>query len=172
MKLQIRGCRNISVQSLDIHCLTAWEKLTVTQTQSSILESTSMPSFPLAHHSAVYTPSSSPSGISRRWKWRRSSLCYLSFHASTAFLLLLLLSHVFILLFGFWHSLKKLIKNAKELIRLDFASLLPKVFHCFSKLEEKKKGEGGSFKKVSVPEELCDQTEISLEAVTFRKIQT
>lgn len=62
---------------------------------------------------------------------------HLGLHAGAPLFLLLPFPHVLILLFRFCHGLKKLIKNPKEFIWLYFASLFPKVLHCFSELEKK-----------------------------------
>lgn len=65
---------------------------------------------------------------------------HLCLHACPAFLLLLPPSHVLVLLLGLGHSLKELVKDAKELIGLHFVCVFSKVLHSLGKLEERGQG--------------------------------
>lgn len=90
---------------------------------------------------------------------------HLCLHACPALLLLLPLPHVLILLLGLCHSLKELVKDAKEFIRLHFVCVFSKVLHSLGKLEQRTQGASVLDKSTGETFSLIEQSE-TLPAAT------
>lgn len=70
-----------------------------------------------------------------------NNVTHLSFHFGPALLLFLAFPYVLVFLLSLRERLQELVKDAKELIWLHLAGILPKVLHCPQELQDQSEEE-------------------------------